>query len=393
MEAKTALTATGRGPGQPLRITFVTDIVTPYMVTQFDALARQSELHVIFCARTGSRALPWDLASRLWFSHEVIGGLAMRSHTGAGPDYHLSTRILAAIARSRPDAVISSGYSMPTLYASLYCTAARRPLVIHSVGTSRSERILGSGQMLARKILLRRASSCAAGSRASAERFQELGVAPERVFLTTHTTDLGEHWRVGRERAYDRSGDLRVLAVGRLMRRKGLDRLLRAAAAAIGAGAGLQLRFVGSGPDDEYLRGLAGELGIGGAVRFDGFIDQADLPAVYAEADAFAFPTLRDPFGFVLLEAAAAGLPVIASPDAGATQELIEHERNGLVADPGDIDAMARALVRLAGDPALCERLGRAAHKATLERTPSRSAPGFVEAVRAAFREPRRALA
>jgi glycosyltransferase involved in cell wall biosynthesis len=397
MEPDSATTArppdAGSGAGAAPRVTFVTDIVTPYMVTQFDALATQSRLHVIFCAQTGSRAMPWDLADRLSFSHEVIGGLSLPGHRGDGTDYHLSPRILRAIARSRPDAVIASGYSTPTAYASLYCTAFRRPLVIHSVGTARSEREFGTAQGLARKLFLRTAATCAAASAASAERFQELGVAPEKIFLTTHTTDLEAHWAVGRERSYEPGDALRLVAVGRLIPRKGFDRLLRAVATARDSGAAIKLRFVGTGPGEDGLRRLADELGIAGAVSFAGFVDQAELPGVYAEADAFAFPTLRDPFGFVLLEAAATGLPVVASPEAGATQELIDDDRTGLVAHPDDVDATARALARLAGDPALRERLGRAAHQVTLRRTPELSARGFMEAVEAGRRDPSRALA
>src|SRR4051812_46422400 len=272
MEPDSALTAplagTGSAPGQAPRVTFVTDIVTPYMVTQFGALAAQSRLHLVFCAETGSRAMPWDLADRLSFSHEVIGGVTLPGHRGDGTDYHLSPRILRAIARSRPDAVVASGYSAPTAYAALYCTAFRRPLVIHSVGTSRSERELGTAQRLARSVVLRAATTCAAASTAAAERFQELGVAPERIFLTTHTTDLERHWAVGRERSYEARDALRLLAVGRLIPRKGFDRLLRAVARARTAGAAIELRFVGTGPEERALRNLAAELDLTDAVTF-----------------------------------------------------------------------------------------------------------------------------
>ena len=81
---------------------------------------------------------------------------------------------------------------------------------------------------------------------------------------------------------------------------------------------------------------------------------------MYAEADVFAFPTLDDPFGIVVLEAAAAGLPVVASPFGGATLDLIEDGRNGFVIDPNDIVGWARALIRLGEDPSLRQRLGSA---------------------------------
>ena len=73
---------------------------------------------------------------------------------------------------------------------------------------------------------------------------------------------------------------------------------------------------------------------------------------------SIAFPTLDDPFGIVVLEAAASGLPIVASPFGGATLDLVEDGRSGFVVSPNDRDAWARALVTLARDPALRRRFG-----------------------------------
>jgi glycosyltransferase involved in cell wall biosynthesis len=102
----------------------------------------------------------------------------------------------------------------------------------------------------------------------------------------------------------------------------------------------------------------------------------------------FAFPTLDDPFGIVLLEAAATALPVVASPYAGATLDLVEDGATGFILDPDDTAGWARALAELARDPDLRWRLGARGHQATLERTPARAAEGYVEAVRHALGHP-----
>jgi glycosyltransferase involved in cell wall biosynthesis len=115
------------------------------------------------------------------------------------------------------------------------------------------------------------------------------------------------------------------------------------------------------------------------------------MPARYADADAFAFPTLEDPFGIVLLEAAAAGLPLIASPHGGATWDLIGDEGGGLIVDPCDTEALAGALISLATDPARRRELGRKAHAATLGRSPADSARGYVSAIETTLASPGRA--
>jgi glycosyltransferase involved in cell wall biosynthesis len=282
--------------------------------------------------------------------------------------------------------VVAAGYSIPTLYASLYCKLTGRPLAIHSDGTSASEASLDPLQRAARKALLPLTAACVANSGPAALRFREMGVAPDRLFLAPHSTRLEPLWDAGRARTYGLDGPLRVLAAGRLIPRKGLDRLLRAARVATDRGARLTLELVGSGPAEPELRSLAAELEID--VEFDGFVDQADLPARYAAADAFAFPTLDDPFGFVLLEAMAAGLPAVASPLAGATADLIEDGQNGLVAHPDDSDTMASALVRLASDEELRKRIGTAALATTLERTPEAAAAGYVGALTHSIEHP-----
>jgi glycosyltransferase involved in cell wall biosynthesis len=371
-------------PSGGVRLTFVTDIITPYMAAVFEALAGLSQLHVVFCSASGTRAMPWDFAGALSFEHEVVSGLTLRRRNPDATDYYLSPRIARAVFRRAPDAVIAAGYSIPTAYAGLYCALRRRPLLIHSDGTSETERSLSRGQRLARRVLLPRAAACVANSGPAADRFREMGVPHDRIFMAPHSTNLAPMWEAARGRDYGSGAPLRLLTVGRLIPRKGLDRLVRATAAAVYRGADVRLRMVGNGPDEAPLRDLARELGIGERVALAGFMDQDELPSAYAEADAFAFPTLEDPFGFVLLEAAAAGLPAIASPRAGATADLIADERNGLVADPDDLDAMAAAIARLASDRDLRERLGRAAYESTLTRTPEAAARGYLEAVAAA---------
>jgi glycosyltransferase involved in cell wall biosynthesis len=128
------------------------------------------------------------------------------------------------------------------------------------------------------------------------------------------------------------------------------------------------------------LRELADRTGASDTT-FEGFVDQHSLPERFAAADLFAFPTLEDPFGIVLLEAAATGLPVVASSRAGVTADLVRDGVNGLVADPDDVAGFARLLVELTDDPSSRRRLGQAAHETTLERTPQAAARGYLEAI------------
>ena len=368
------------------RVVFLTDIVTPYMVAVLDELAKRVDLAAVFCSRTGSRGGEWAFDDAFGFRYRVLQGPTIARSWDAA-DLYPNPRILMSLSRERPDVVISGAFSFPSLFAALYGRLSGAMLVIHSDGTSHSERGLNQLQLVARKILVREVAVCVGNSEPAVERFVELGVEPDRVFRAPHTTNIAPLHALARSRdpSRPRSRPPAVLHVGRLIPRKGVDRLLRAFAHARERVA-LRLILVGSGPQEPRLRELAADLGLGTDVEFRGFVDQPELAAVYAEADVFAFPTLDDPFGIVVLEAAAAGLPVVASPFGGATLDLIEDGRNGFVIDPNDIVGWARALIRLGEDPSLRQRLGSRAHQVTLTRTPVHAADGYVEAVHSALR-------
>jgi glycosyltransferase involved in cell wall biosynthesis len=357
--------------------------MTPYVVAVLSELARRTDLTAVFCSRAGSRGMDWSLETGLTFRHEVIGGLTLPHLSRDGTDYYLSPRILGALHRARPQAVISGGFSIPSAYAAAYARLHGIPLLIYSDGTPWSEARLRSDQRLARRVLRRLAWGAVAKSVPAARRFTEIGFPPGRVFRAPHVTRIEPFWDVARHRPPARPGPLRLLWVGRLIPRKGAELLLRAVAEARGAGASVELTVVGGGPGERELKAVAHRLGV--PVAWIGFVDQPDLPQIYAEADAFAFTTLADPFGIVVLEAAAAGLPLIASPFAGATEELVQDGIQGFVVDPRDTAALAAAIVRLAASPELRAEMGRAAHAATLGRTPAATAAVYLEAVEAAI--------
>ena len=152
-----------------------------------------------------------------------------------------------------------------------------------------------------------------------------------------------------------RPWEWRLLAVGRIEPRKDLGTAIRALAQ---LPAQARLRIVGhdEGGHRGELERLAADLGLTDRVRFDA-VPRAELAGSYRAADAVVFPSgWAEPFGLVPVEAMACGTPVVAARSGGAAEFLVD-EVNCLAAPPGDPAALARALQRLAGTPALRERL------------------------------------
>jgi len=158
---------------------------------------------------------------------------------------------------------------------------------------------------------------------------------------------------------------LDVLCVARLVRLKGHAVLLRALAALRAEGVPVHATLLGDGPSRTHLERLAARLGVTEAVTFAGAVGQDEIAAWYARADVFCLPSFAEGLPVVLMEAMAMGVPVLATRITGVP-ELVEHEHSGLLVTPGRPDELAAALARLAADPALRERLGRAGREAVL---------------------------
>jgi D-inositol-3-phosphate glycosyltransferase len=153
----------------------------------------------------------------------------------------------------------------------------------------------------------------------------------------------------------------RLLAVGRLVRRKGFGNVISAVAELPGVelliAGGPEPTAIDDDPEARRLRALAESLGVGDRVRLLGRVDRGDLPAVIRSADAVVSVPWYEPFGIVPLEAMACGVPVVASAVGGLIDTVV-HGMTGLHVPPRRPDRLAAALRELLGDNQLRQRLG-----------------------------------
>ncbi len=158
---------------------------------------------------------------------------------------------------------------------------------------------------------------------------------------------------------------LRLLYVGRLTPEKDLPTLFQAyrKASRLRPHQAFQLVLAGDGAYSTRMRHLAPP-----GVTFVGYVEGETLSEVYAAADVFVFPSRVETLGNVVLEAMASGLPVIGA-DQGGTLENVRHGLNGLLVPAGDPDRFAEAIVRLADDRALRQRLAQNARAWAEERS------------------------
>jgi glycosyltransferase involved in cell wall biosynthesis len=157
--------------------------------------------------------------------------------------------------------------------------------------------------------------------------------------------------------------ELTILAVGRLVAKKGLDVLVDAGARIEQP---LRIRIVGDGAERQALARQIAAAGLEARVRLDAPLTHEELPAAYAAAHVVVVPSVRDAAGDrdglpnVVLEAMSCGRPVVAS-DVGAVSSAVVDGRTGVLVAPGDAEALAGALEFLVDQPDMRERLGREA--------------------------------
>jgi glycosyltransferase involved in cell wall biosynthesis len=172
--------------------------------------------------------------------------------------------------------------------------------------------------------------------------------------------ELGRNQEVGleelRRQLGARPGDVMILSLSRLAADKGLQYLIEAAAMFPDKGRHIRTVIAGDGPAHEQLEQLANRLGVTDRVTFAGF--RGDVGDLLAACDVVILPSLREGLSISLLEAMAAGKPIIAT-SIGSQREVAAHaEMACLLVRPGDALALSEAILRLTGDRALMARLG-----------------------------------
>lgn len=198
-----------------------------------------------------------------------------------------------------------------------------------------------------------------------------LAPEPSRVHRVYHGIDT-RHFSPASGATPLAGGPLRILAVGRLRRKKGFARLVRACGVLATRGIAFDCEIVGYGEEQAALEASIAALGLRGLVRLTGRATHAELVGRYRAANVFVAPSEitedgdRDGIPNVLLEAMACGLPVVSTPVSGIP-EVVEHGVNGVLVTPGDFAPLADALATLAADVVLRASLGAAARETVVK--------------------------
>lgn len=371
------------------RVVFVYDAPFPYLVPCFDAVARRNNLdfEAWFWGRRANYSQPWQFDESAWaFDYRYLPSLPWRWNNRIA----VPTPLLVP-GRSKPDLLVT--YYVGPLSVLPWLAAYRRGIATAIWTFVYFERWIPRvpwKEKLARYMFSRTDGVITLGpdGRSYARGF---GTPDERIHYARFGIDFDRFApvRAGTESERDSVRatlglrGVTFIYVGRLEPGKGLPHLLDAFAILQRRmalrGEEVSLLLVGEGKDRPKLEARCEAEGVRNVV-FAGFQQTARLPTYFAAGDVFVFPSLGDPYGLVVDEALASGLPVI-STTIGEITERVDEGESGFVVPPANSAALLDRMERLVVDAALRKEMGKVAAERIREFTPERWAAEFEGAV------------
>jgi glycosyltransferase involved in cell wall biosynthesis len=353
-------------------VVFWYSAINPYMAERFSSLNERGRLAFeCWFNRHTNPGRDWLIPPALLnFPYRYLPKIASPLGTIGLP--------FSAYVRAQPRILISFHGDVSVAPSVLHRLRPRGKLVYYVERTFSTWLKRDRAKESMKRFLLGGAAGCLTPGRDADEYAASYGVPRRRILRLEHVVDVPRFGRAHAMRrlplTYARRADYGLggyvfLYVGRLWWQKGIDSLIDAFARIRQRGIDASLLLVGEGPDRTRYEDLVKTMGLRD-VRFTGFVQQLDLPGMYALADAFVFPTRGDPYGLVVDEAMASGLPIISSTSAGEIASRVVDRQNGFLVPLDDPESLAKAMAQLAENTANSARMGEASLKLVERRTP-----------------------
>ena len=376
------------------RVVVIASPPTPYRLPFYNLIGGREDLDVtvLFCGEF-EPTREFQMSIGEGFRHEFLSGFPITFHGRDQFFYFINPGILSRLAKTGHECLVVAGYFLFSSQAGILRSLFKGvPYLVWSeshLGKVRSAFRNRMKEVFLRP-LLRRASGYLVTGTLSAQYMMHYGAKKEEIFRLCNTPDVNlfiERGQALSERKQEIRRELGIdpdaavaLFVGRLVEKKGLQHLLPAFRRVREQVPKALMVIVGDGPYRTVLEPHIRELG--DAVRMEGFRQVEDLPKYYAAADLFACPSLDEPWGVVINEAMASGLPVVASTACGATPDLIRAGVNGIAVEPGDTEGIAAAVTKILSLGDRGREMGLASREIIRDWTPEQSAEDFARAVK-----------
>lgn len=315
-------------PTDNQRLVIATNVVAPYRVPVYEALAEVFDVTLLVSGGHDNRA-SWkkyeegDAPYRVIIDRSITIPWTKRNKLGARDQRYFQVQLdlFTQLRKARPNYVVSIEMGVRSAICMLFAKLARKPFWVWWGGTPHSERDVGLAKKLIRRVFVLAGARYISYGKTSTDYLLQLGVRPTRICQIQNCVSPGVFTKEGPRADLGFDGPV-LLYVGRLVPLKGVDHLIRAFAAIRSEGINVRLVLAGDGPERDNLQQLARESGIDD-LSFLNEVPVDEMPALYRRASLMVLPTLDDVWGLVVNEAIFTGTPVIVSKYAGCAEELL----------------------------------------------------------------------
>ena len=362
-------------PKRP-KVFLLTPTIAPYRIPVFNFLAAQPDLcfHVCFLSRS-EWIRKWQIDSQqMNFEYSVLPGIHFFV-PWLDWGIHLSAGLLWTMIRYRPQIVVCTAWDNPAYFLMLIYARLMGCKVVLWAGTSNYRQVSRKRWVFAVKSwFIRRFDSYLSYGTEAKKYLVEHGAPPERIVVGGNSVDVHMYERLAEQsRARGRVDKLReqysgkvILYVGRFIENKRPDYLLEALARM--KQGDWTCILIGWGPDEPEIRTRCNQPDLRGKVEIAGFQPAERLVDFYLLARVFVLPSFREPWGLVVNEAMACGLPILVSKNCGCRPELCKEGVNGYSFSPKDTKAISQLMQKVSSSD--IEALGNASRHIASSFTP-----------------------
>jgi len=308
----------------------------------------------------------------------------------------LKKTVFKALDDIRPDVLVVNGWGHRESRISLaWCRKEKCKIVMLSDSVKDNVPRYFWKEMY-KKWLLRSIQAGFAAGTPQARYLNHLGIPLEGIFYPGSTVVDNEYWTEKKQQVAKDKEKLRLLyslperfflCVARFVDFKNIPFLVRSYAAyrSLAGKQAIGLVLCGSGPQEGKIIKTIKDFNLK-EVYLVGFRQASELPVFYGLADCFIFPSSRfEPWGLVVNEAMASGLPILASSMTGCAEDLVHDDANGYVFDPEDANGLAHIMFKIAQDQHTLAQKGRESEKIIADHSPEAGAKNLWKAVQTAL--------
>lgn len=353
----------------PVKVAMVTNIPSPYREEMHVVLSNKlrSNYHVYYCAHIEP--------NRLWkfeYGNYKRTFLKRSGFTLKSRRIYSNLDIIKELNKFEPDVVITAGFFPTAIMTFIWCKLKGRKHICFTDATLQSEEGLSFFHKIIRKTIFSFTEAFIAVSKKGCDLYLSYQIDIKKIFWSPICIQNCRFQQFfGSKKKYD------ILWSGQFIERK-LPFFFVEVLKLVNTKIPCKVILIGSGPLKAFVTKSLTEANID--YTFPGFLQQNELPIVYASSRLLLFPTSEDPWGVVANEACAAGVPVITCENAGAANELIIHGHNGYVL-PLDPKIWAEHIIDLLNDEILYDKFAKNALNAVQKYNYENAAIGILNAI------------